>query len=260
MPLSRIRIVLVRPRIAGNVGATARAMKNMGLRRLVLVAARDDGDGTNRARERAVHADDVLAAARHVSTLQEAVADCGLVVGTTSRPTARPEGECGPREAAAQIVKTAASNDVAIVFGPENHGLSVEELSLCQQVLSVPSSTEYASLNLAQAVLLVAYEMFLASGVHEPRAAHGYAPNAQLELMYAKLEGALRRVGFLQSESAPHMMRTLRGLFGRARLDEREVRVCLGLARQIAWAASFCPADRPGGEPDTETAALGPRT
>jgi len=241
--------VLVRPRNAGNVGATARAMKNMGIRRLVLVAARADHEDANRAREMAVHAEDVLAAARHVPTLQEAVADCGLVVGTTSRATARPEGECGPRDAAAQILAAAASNDVAIVFGPENHGLSVEELSLCRQVLSIPTSPSYASLNLAQAVLLVTYELSLASGVHQPRAAHGYAPHGQLELMYAKLEEALRGVGFLHSENAPHMMRTLRGLFGRAGLDEREVRVCLGLARQIAWASSFCPVDRPTGEP-----------
>jgi tRNA/rRNA methyltransferase len=242
MSLDRIRVVLVRPRNAGNVGATARAMKNMGLGRLVLVAARSDD--TTRAREMAVHADDVLAAAVHVSTLRHAVADCGLVVGTTSRSTSRPEGERSPRDAAAMIVTAAAANDVALVFGPENHGLSVEELSLCHDVLSVPTSGAYASLNLAQAVLLVAYEIFLASGVHAPRAAHAYAPSAQLELMYEKLEEALRSVGFLQPDSASHMMRTLRGLFGRAGLDEREVRVCLGLARQIAWAASFCPAGR----------------
>jgi TrmH family RNA methyltransferase len=236
MPLDRIRVVLIRPRNAGNVGATARAMKNMGLRRLVLVAPR--GDDGARAREMAVHAEDVLRDASRVGTLKEAVADCGLVVGTTSRQTARSEGECGPRAAAAMIVTAAAVNDVAVVFGPENHGMSGGELALCHLVLSIPASEAYASLNLAQAVLVVAYEIFLAVGSHAPRATRPRAATGQTELLYQKLEESLRAIGFLQRDNADHMMRTMRDILGRAALDEREVRVCLGLARQILWAGT----------------------
>jgi TrmH family RNA methyltransferase len=239
MSLDRIRVVLVRPRNAGNVGATARAMKNMGLRRLVLVAPR--GDDGARAREMAVHAEDVLGEARRVGTLKEAVADCGLVVGATSRQTARSEGECSPRAAAAMIVTATAANDVAVVFGPENHGLSGDELALCHRVLSIPASEAYASLNLAQAVLVVAYEIFLAAGAHAPRATRARAATGQIELMYEKLEESLRAIGFLRRDNAEHMMRTMRDILGRAALDEREVRVCLGLARQILWAGTRRP-------------------
>ncbi len=236
MSLDRIHVVLVRPRNAGNVGATARAMKNMGLRRLVLVAPRRN-DGV-RAREMAVHAVDVLRDARRVGTLKEAVADCGLVVGTTSRQTRRSEGECSPRVAAATIVTAAAMNDVAVVFGPENHGLSAAELALCHRVLSIPASDAYASLNLSQAVLVVAYEMFLAVGGHTPRATRPLAAAGRIELMYQKLEESLAAIGFLQRDNTEHMMRTMRNILGRAALDEREVRVCLGLARQILWAGA----------------------
>jgi TrmH family RNA methyltransferase len=238
MGLERVRIVLVRPRSSGNVGAAARAMKNMGLGRLVLVAPWRFERAP--AAAMAVHAADVLADLRVVATVTEAVAGCGLVVGTSARETAVGHGAVSPRLLAPEVVAASAANDIALVFGPENHGLSNDELVHCQRLVHIPASGAYGSLNLAQAVLVCAYELFLAAAetvATGPAAApaRGLAASERLELMYGKLEAALRRIGFLRADTAEHMMRTVRRMLGRAGLDEREVRVVLGLARQLAW-------------------------
>ena len=235
MGLERIRIVLVRPRSAGNVGAAARAMKNMALERLVLVApVRFDH---TRAARMAVHATDVLEGRREVGSLAEAVTGCGLVVGTSGRRATTRSRATAPRALAPEIVAAAAANDVALVFGPEHHGLSNDELALCQRVITIPASQAYGSLNLAQAVLVCAYELFHASAAPEvaPRV---LAASEQYETMFARLEVSLRAIGFLHRDNAAHMMRALRRIFGRAALDDHEVRILLGLARQIAWCAS----------------------
>ncbi len=241
--LARVRIVLVGSREPGNVGAAARAMKNMGLHALVIAGA--PSLDLVAARRMAVHAADVLDDCRVVATLADAVAGCGLVVGTSGRDSVMRAGAAAPREAAPAIVATAARNDVALVFGPEDHGLSTEELARCQRVVAIPASDAYASLNLAQAVLLCAYELRLATlagGVGEARV---LAPHERLELLFAKLETALGAIGFLHGEGAPHVVRQLRRMLGRADLEEAEVDVLLGVARQIAWAARFIP---PAGE------------
>ena len=254
MGLERIRIVLVRPQHAGNVGAAARAMKNMGLERLVLVAPQrwDPAQATTMA----VHAADVLAHLRQVESLAAAIADCGLVVGTSGRTTAAQLGALPPRTLAPEIVAASAANDVALVFGPEDHGLSNDDLACCQRVVSIPTAAAYGSLNLAQAVVVCVYELLLAAGGADSggaTASAGVAPtgtaatadgtrtlaaNARLELMYAKLETALCAIGFLHRDTAAPMMRALRRTLGRAALDEQEASVFLGLARQIAWAAA----------------------
>jgi len=250
MGLERVRVVLVRPQHAGNVGAAARAMKNMGLERLVLVAPQhwDPAQATTMA----VHAADVLARLRRAESLAEAIADCGLVVGTSGRATATQLGALSPRTLAPEIVAASATNDVALVFGPEDHGLSNDDLARCQRVVSIPTADAYGSLNLAQAVLVCAYELLLAAAADggtaaaapTGAAAHGgggtrtLAASERLELMYAKLETALRAIGFLHRDNATPMMRALRRTLGRAALDEQEAAVFLGLARQIAWVAT----------------------
>lgn len=235
MSLDRIRVVLVRPHEAQNVGAAARAMKNMGLGRLVLVAASDLDE--TRAATLAVHAADVLAARTHVATLAEALVGCGLVVGTSGRPTAARDGGSTPRSLAPVLLAAAATNDVAIVFGPEDHGLALEELKLCQHVLTIPTSDAYGSLNLAQAVLVVAYELWTAAAPGEPE--RGLAPHERLELMWTKLEAGLVAVSFLHGDEAPAMMRRLRRMLGRAALDDDEVQILLGVARQMTWAGTL---------------------
>lgn len=244
--LARVRVVLVRPSEPANVGAAARAMKNMGLRRLVVVDPPRDDEA--RATALAVHAADVLAARVTVASLADAVADCGLVVGTTGKPTAPAnDGALPPRALAATILDAAVVNEVALVFGPEDHGLSNDELARCQQLVTIPTAGAYASLNLAQAVLLVGYELHLAAaaragGGSSPAVApRALATHTRQELLFAKLEPALRGIGFLQGDGATHVLRALRRALGRAALDDDEVQLLLGLARQIAWAAGQLP-------------------
>lgn len=232
--LDRVRIVLVRPREAQNVGAVARAMKNMGLARLVIVDAPELDEA--RAATLAVHATDVLAARVHVGSLAEALAGAGLVVGTSGRATAARAAETTPRAVAPVIVAAATANDVALVFGPEDHGLALEELKHCRHVIVIPTTDAYPSVNLAHAVTICAYELRTAA---TPAAdARVLAPHERLELLWTKLEAGLTAVSFLHGEEAPSMMRRIRALLGRAALDDDEVQILLGVARQMAWAGS----------------------
>jgi tRNA/rRNA methyltransferase len=234
MSLDRVRVVLVRAKSPGNVGSVARAMKNMGLSDLRLVAPR-----RYRARSAAamaVHASDVLERAKRCASLGEAIADCGWVVGTTCRPGPYRARALTPREAAPQILSVLSGNRVALVFGPEDHGLSNDELKLCHELVTVPTDSGYPSLNLAQAVLVCLYELMLAR--HPSRSpARALATSDRLERMYANLGHALVRIGFLHGTNPEHIMFTVRRIFGRARLDAREVAIWLGIARQIEWFA-----------------------
>ena len=232
MPLDNIRIVLVRPRGAANVGAVARAMKNMGLDDLVLV--RPAPMHAFWARAMAVHADDVLRRVRQVDSLDAAVADCGLVVGTTCREGPYRAAAQAPRVAAPRIVATAVANRVAVVFGPEDHGLSNVDLKGCHQLIAIPASPAYPSLNLAQAVMVCCYEFFQAAQdgvVAEPV----LAPAERVTRMFDRLQAAFLSIGFLHADNPDHIMHALRRLLGRAQLEERDVRILLALARQIEW-------------------------
>jgi len=253
--LDRIRIVLVRPQHPGNVGAAARAMKNMGLQHLVLVGSRSLD--VEAAAVMAVHARDVLERHRRVDALAEAIGDCGLVIGASGRAGDEHADSAPPRALAPAILAASAGNDVALVFGPEDHGLTKEELGHCHRVLTIPSTAAYASLNLAQAVLICGYELRLAAdagadGGLERCDQRILAPAALGEQMFAVLERALRAIGFVHRDNGAHMMRAFRRLFGRAALDEYETRVVLGLARQIEWAAGHA-----GGETLTSRSDVG---
>jgi tRNA/rRNA methyltransferase len=235
MRLGNIRIVLVRPRGAANVGAVARAMKNMGLRDLVLVQPALGHSFWTRAM--AVHADDVLQRVRRVDSLAAAVADCGLVVGTTCRDGLYRAGAEPPRSAAPRIVAAAASNVVGVVFGPEDHGLSNEDLKACHQLIAIPTDPAYPSLNLAQAVMVCCYELFLAAqrdGVTAPVAAP-LASARRVDFMLQRLQAAFLSVGFLHPDNPDHIMFAFRRMLGRVQLEERDVRILLALARQIEW-------------------------
>jgi len=241
MGLANVRIVLLRPRGSGNVGAVARAMKNMGLTNLVLVAPQIPADGW--AEAMAVHARDVLAAARHTDSLAAAVADCRLVVGTAAR-SGPFRGQCSaPRAAAAEILAVATEAPVALVFGPEDHGLSNEDLKVCQRLLTIPTADEYASLNLAQAVLLCAYELQLcaraaaATTAPERDDSIDLAPAERVGFVLERLEAALLAGGFLNPQNPDPIMYVFRRIFARAGLGQHDVRVLLGMARQIDWLA-----------------------
>lgn len=236
MSLSNLRIVLVRPRYSGNIGAVARAMRNMGIHDLALVEPapirRDQADMM------AVHARDVLDAMRVYPSLREAVGDCGLVVGTTCRSGLYRDDTVSPRAFASHIADLAVVNRVALVFGSEESGLVNEDLRICQRLMTIPTDAAYSSLNLAQAVLLCCYEVFLAVQAATAQPSRPLAVAEQQELMYGKLKQALLKVGFLHKENPEHIMFAFRRILGRAGLEERDVRILLGMARQIEWYAS----------------------
>lgn len=227
-------VVLVEPIGPANVGSVARAMKNMGFSRLRLVSP-DEWYGPE-ARKMAMRGRDVLEAAELYESLAEAVADCGYVVATTRRGGPLRSGAQPPRELAGHWIELGATNRVALVFGPEDRGLSNQELALCQAVCTVPAEPETSSLNLAQAVLIVCYECYLASGAGEtPGEAPALAPHDELEAMYAHMREELSAIGFLQGSHQDHIMFAIRQMFGRAGLTDRDVKILRGIFQQMRW-------------------------
>ncbi|MBI3249715.1 MAG: RNA methyltransferase [Deltaproteobacteria bacterium] len=237
MSLNNLRIVLVRPQYSGNIGAVARAMRNMGLGDLALVNPAPIQRA--QAEMMAVHAREVLDAMQVYPSLRVAVGECGFVVGTTCRTGLYRDTVVSPRDLAPHIVEASRANRVALVFGPEESGLSNDDLRVCHRLMTIPTDSGYLSLNVSQAVLVCCYEVFLASREEPlPAVVRPSATAEQQELMYEKLKQALLRIGFLHRENPEHIMFALRRIFGRAALEERDVRILLGMARQISWYAT----------------------
>jgi len=251
MSLGNVRIVLVDPIDPGNVGAAARAMKNMGLTELVLVTR--ERPEAARVRTMAVHAWDIVEAMRVTESLEEALEDCGKVVGTTARNAGYRGVARTPREMAAEIVAAAGKNRVALVFGREDHGLANQEIRHCHEMMRIPASESYPCLNLAQAVLLCCYELALAveSTGPEPALLQGRGRELALvrdvERMFDSLRESLLAIGFLSRENPEHLMFAIRRMLGRRELEDQEVRILLGIARQISWAAKMASAGRQRG-------------
>lgn len=235
MSLSNFRVVLLRPKGSANVGSVARAMKNMGLSDLALVQPALTDRFWSEAM--AVHAEDVLRAHRACESLADATADCGVVVGTTAHDGPYRAGACSPRAAAAELVSAARSNRIALVFGPEDHGLSNEDLKLCHRLLTIPTDSAYPSLNLAQAVMVCCYELFLAASA-PGAAATAIAPAQHTGFVFQRLQEALLEIGFLKPDNAEHVMYSIRRMLGAAQMDDRDVSIWLGIARQIEWYAN----------------------
>jgi len=237
MPLSAIRIVLVEPLYGGNVGSVCRAMANTGLTQLTIVGSPDRLDLAE-ARKMAFRAADRIDRIRYVANMAEAVSDCGLVAGTTARMGLYRAHARTPREWAPDLLAASESSAVALVFGREDKGLNNEEIALCTQIVQIPSAPEYLSLNLAQAVMICAYELFLASGRFEPvEEKYPEAPSELRERMFAMWEQALKDIGFMKDEKAEHMMLGLRRILSRGTLTEADVRILMGIARQTQWCA-----------------------
>ena len=246
-------VVLVRPREEGNVGAACRAMANMGLSELRLVepaaVAREV------ARAFAVGAREVLDGARRFGSLAEAVAPFRRVVGTTSaRDRALPVPVVTPRELIGRLPAGGTDLPTALVFGPEVGGLTNDELALCHLVVTVPCAPAQPTLNLAQAVLIVAYELFLARGA-EPltriEAADSRveppAPAGAVDALFEHLRGVLEEVGFARDTTFHVVVRDLRQLAGRARPTEREVTILRGVLRRVRNALRRAPGGGPAG-------------
>lgn len=234
--LENIRIVLVNTSHPGNIGAAARAMKNMGLTKLVLVEPKDHP--TYEAYSRAAGADDVLGDADVVPTLSEALHGCTWVVGTSARLRSVQWPMLDPRECAKKSIVESGAGEVAIVFGRERTGLTNEELELCHALVCIPSNPEYSSLNVAAAVQVLCYETRVASLGHGGAEQAGNsgrqsddepASVEQVEGMHDHLYQMLEDVGFFGTSNPEIIMRRLKGMFSRAHVTKREVNILRGI-------------------------------
>jgi len=228
-----VRIVLVNTSHPGNIGAAARAMKNMGLTELSLVDPQLFPSAE--ATARASGADDLLAAASCAATLEQALEGCSLVIGASARNRTLPLPTLDPRECAALVEQQPADSRMAIVFGRERTGLTNDELDRCHYLVQIPTNPDYPSLNLAAAVQVVAYELRMAAGLSlsRPENKHRYATAEEMELFYRHLEETLIAIDFLDADNPRQLMRRLRRLFARARPNENEVNILRGVLTAI---------------------------
>ena len=242
-----IRIVLMAPSHPGNIGAVARAMKNMALSELLLVRPKEfpHPDATARASG----ADDVLAGARIVASLSEALEGCGFVAATTSRDRDQYFRVIDVRDAAVRIVAESRRAPAAVVFGSERTGLTNEELETAHALIRIPANAAYLSLNLAMAVQLVAYELFRAcdSGAAAPALAGPPLASAQeMARLYAHFAQVLEEIEFRdRTQSGTHLMGRIRRFLQRAELDQNEVNILRGILTAVQSGRRHAGAERP---------------
>ena len=259
MTLANIRIILVEPAGALNVGSVARVMKNMGLHQLWLVNPHCNPKASE-ARQMAVHGIDVLESAQQVATLPEALQGCQRAIATTARTRHLPTTLEPPRLALPWLLENNITS--ALIFGPEDRGLSNDELNYAQRFVCIPANPEYPSLNLAQAVAVCCYELFqLASpspssppsSPSPPSPSSPPSPTASssppsptasldaIEAYFQHLEAVLLKIGYLHPHTATSRMEKFRRLYYRAMLTPEEVAMLRGILRQTEWAVQFMP-------------------
>ena len=229
-----IRIVLVGTTHPGNIGAVARAMKNMGLDELALVKPKHfpHKDATARASG----AVGVLKNALVVASLREALTDCVYVAGASARPRTIEWPSMGPRECAQRLQLESEVGSVAAVFGPEKSGLHNDDLDLCHTLLTIPTDPDFSSLNLAMAVQVLCYELRVAGTVDAGPVVESetsLATAAEMEHFYTHLEQVMTDIKFLDTDNPRYLMRRLRRLFNRARPDKNEVNILRGLLTAV---------------------------
>jgi TrmH family RNA methyltransferase len=226
-----VRIVLIDPSHPGNIGSVARAMKNMAITDLVLVRPRSFPHAESNAL--AAGADDILANARVVATVSEAVADCGFIAGTTSRPRSYYWEFTTPRDVAARIVGLPGENRAALLFGSERYGLGTDDLQYCNVLVRIPANPEYCSLNLAMSVQLLTYELLMAREQphSETQLELPLAPAGDMEHFYNHLHEVLNEIDF--EDRTGHLMERLRRLFNRAQLDRNELNILRGILSAV---------------------------
>jgi len=242
MNLDNIRIVLVHTSHPGNIGGVARAMKNMGVGKLYLVAPKQYPD--EQANWRAVSAGDVLESAVVTETLEEAIADCQFVVGTSARGRRIPWPLLDPRQCAQRMDLACDHGEVAVLFGREDRGLTNDELQLCNLHLNIPTSQAYSSLNLAMAVQIVCYELRMLQEAPRLPVSDAqdwdtpFSSSDNMERFYTHLEETLVELEFLDPGAPRQLMSRLRRLYSRVRLDEMELNILRGILTQTRkWVA-----------------------
>lgn len=229
--LENISIVLVDTKTPANIGSVARAMMNMGFSRMVLVDPPEDKHGE--ARKLAAGACEILDKAEVRSTLKDAVSDQGLVIGATRHKGRRRRNIHSPREMAEQAVPLLSRNKVSLVFGNEVNGLESADLALCHELVSIPSSEAFSSLNLSHAAMIVMYEFFVAATETARPDNTELALDRDLERFYEHMKSTLLDIEFINERNVEQMMSSLRQLFGRTRLDAREVGILRGIMSAV---------------------------
>ncbi len=242
--LKNIAIVLHKPHYPENIGAAARVAKNMGIGRLVVVEPVDCD--LTRVLKMATHmAQDIVAEMEVYDNLRDALSPYGYIVGTTARTGSQRQTIKNPRRMAEELVPISQENEVAVLFGPESSGLANEDLRLCQSLVTIPTA-DFSSLNLAQAVMVIAYEIFMAGmpgpGKFVPRLASSH----ELEGMYDQVRDTLTKINFINPENPDYWLSSVRRFFNRIGLQAREVRIIRGICRQIDWYGGRC-AESSGG-------------
>jgi len=232
--LKNIRIVLIEPSHPGNIGATARSMKTMGLENLYLV--RPKRFPNKEANTLAAAAEDVLTRAHVLEDASEAIQDCQYIFGTTSRRRSDNWKIVTPRECAQKLFTSKYTAKSAILFGRESSGLTNQELDLCSYLIHIPANPEYMSLNLASAVQVVSYELYLAS--LQLKAKHtmpkqDIADSSETEFLYEHFEQVLSNIGFLNTKNPAKLMRKLRKMLNRRSLTKEEVQILRGILASI---------------------------
>lgn len=227
---NHIRIVLCQTSHPGNIGSTARAMKTMGLSRLYLVRPKHFPDGE--AKSLAVNAADLLDIAVVTQTLEEAIADCQFVIGVSGKQRSLSQQVITVREAAAEVKNIATHQEVALVFGTEMSGLSNEEADRCHMLATIPANPEYTSLNLAQAVQIMCYELRMAittGELHYQEKPAELASQEDLERFYEHMREVLEQIGYINPRAPKKIFERLRRLYGRTRLEKEEVNLLRGI-------------------------------
>lgn len=253
--LDNVVVVLDEPQNVVNIAGVVRAMKNMGLRRLRLV--RPVEFDAWRIEGIAHRSEDVVEGAEVLSSLPEALSDAVFVVGTTARARTAQRNYVRPREAAARVIERAERGVVALLFGREDRGLGNEALDRCHRVAVIPTNPEYSSLNLAHAVLLMSYEVFLACGGSErvlPRGRRATRPATagELENTFAALEDGLHRIEFFKARTTESILRTLRTLITRAEPDLQEAGLLRAIGFEIGYYIDRMRKTAPNGEDEED--------
>jgi len=232
MNLDSISIILVRPRYHENIGSVARAMKNMALKRLIVV---EGSSPLHRdAYKLASGAEDILERAEEFPTLREAISEMACVVGMTCRGGKERSPLLTPKDLVQDLIPISMKNSIGLVFGSEREGLTNEELSLCNLYVRIPSTDSFPSLNLAHAVMILCYELFQSSRTIQKETGP-LASSDLLERMFDHMERTLVDIGFLDASHPKKIMWVLRRLFGRSQMEEREVQILQGIWSKVDW-------------------------
>jgi tRNA/rRNA methyltransferase len=231
--LNNISIVLLRPRYPENIGAAARAMRNMGISQLVVVEPQNC-DLTKICKLATHEALDVVEQMKVCETLDSALTESNFVAGTTARLGGQRKVVGSPAKLAQKLIPLSAQNQIAVLFGPEDRGLTNVDIRSCDILVNIPTA-EFSSLNLAQAVMIICYELFCASrdkpGEFAPRLANRH----ELDAMFEQLKDVLMRISFINPQNPDYFMSNLRHFASRLQLRAKEVRIVRGICRQIDW-------------------------